>query len=47
MTSRQERQNHASEQHSYANAQHKFNWREAKVLTTKYLKLVGPYKKEN
>jgi hypothetical protein len=35
MTSRQERQSHASEQYSYANTQHKFNWRETKVRTIK------------
>ena len=36
MTSRQEGQSHASEQYSYANAQHKFNWRETKVRTFWY-----------
>jgi hypothetical protein len=47
MTSWHERQSRASEQYSYANTQHTFNRREAKVRTIMYFKLVGPYKKED
>jgi len=47
MKSLQERKSHASDQYSYANAKHKFNWREAKVRTIKYFELVDPYEKED